>query len=109
MIGFVDVAETCDIALGESPINPSQQWLSGKMLGSLLRAELAATKASMLEANQSTWTLTLERLDAHNVGQFIALWQATVAIAGRLLEVNPYNQPGVELGKQLTRDSLTNI
>jgi glucose-6-phosphate isomerase len=52
--------------------------------------------------------MTLKSLDAHSVGQFIALWQATVAIAGRLLQVNAYNQPGVELGKQLTRKALEN-
>jgi glucose-6-phosphate isomerase len=52
--------------------------------------------------------MTLKSLDAHSVGQFIALWQAAVAIAGRLLHVNAYNQPGVELGKQLTRKALEN-
>jgi len=107
VIGFVSVQETEDIDLG-SPLDASQDWLQGQSLHSLQNAEMRATRESMHDANQATWSLTFKKLDAHSIGQFIALWQDTVAIAGRLLQINPYNQPGVELGKKLTRDAFDN-
>jgi glucose-6-phosphate isomerase len=106
VIGFVTVKDTEHIALGSAAVSASQEWLCGQTLGTLLSAQQRATKSAVQDAHQATWTMTLDRIDAYSVGQFIALWQATVAIAGRLLEVNPYDQPGVELGKQLTRSSF---
>ena len=108
VIGFVRVLDTPTTNLGNSTVSESQEWLSGKTLGSLFLAQQNATEKAMHSAGQTTWTMTLKSLDAHSVGQFIALWQAAVAIAGRLLHVNAYNQPGVELGKQLTRKALEN-
>jgi glucose-6-phosphate isomerase len=106
VIGFVRVLDFPAMELGNSIISESQEWLCGKTLGALFLAQHIATEEAMHSANQATWTMTLDSINAHSVGQFIALWQATVAIAGRLLGVNPYNQPGVELGKQLTRNAL---
>jgi glucose-6-phosphate isomerase len=108
VIGFVTLQETTKIELGDCEISESQSWLCGKNLASILKAQQKATDQAVQDANQPTWTLTFERLDERSVGQFIALWQDTVAIAGRLLDVNPYDQPGVELGKQLTRDAFIN-
>ena len=107
VIGFVNVAEVESVPLGDTSISTSQDWLCGETLGSLLHAQQQATEHAMQEAGQATWTITLARLDAFALGEFIALWQAAVAIAGRLLDVNPYNQPGVELGKKLTRDAIS--
>jgi glucose-6-phosphate isomerase len=107
VIGFVSVSEMDAVPLGKAAISDSQEWLCGETLGSLLHAQQKATEKAMQEAAQATWTITLDQIDAFAVGEFIALWQATVAIAGRLLGVNPYNQPGVELGKQLTRDAIS--
>ena len=107
VIGFVSVQDDQDIKLGPT-LDASQDWLEGQSLLSLRNAEMDATRGSMHDANQATWQLTLDTLDVHTIGQFIALWQDTVAIAGRLLDINPYNQPGVELSKKLTRDTLAN-
>ncbi len=106
VIGFIKVLETDTVSLGDSAISDTQAWLCGKTLGEILIAQQEATNKAVLDAGQATWCMTLARLDAYSLGECIALWQATVAIAGRLLGVNAYNQSGVELGKQLTRDSF---
>jgi glucose-6-phosphate isomerase len=36
------------------------------------------------------------------VGQFIYLFEVTTSIAGALFNINPYDQPAVELGKEAT-------
>lgn len=106
VIGFLEVQDTINVPLGNTPLDPSQAWLCGESLGSLLKAEQIATEQAVRDAGQLTWKITLPDISSHSIGQFIALWQNTVAIAGRLLEINPYNQPGVELGKKLTRDAF---
>jgi glucose-6-phosphate isomerase len=47
-------------------------------------------------------TLTLPRIDAHAVGQLIMMLQIGTVYAGGFYGVDPLDQPGVELGKQLT-------
>jgi len=107
VIGFIDIASSVEIPLGENTLGESQSWLSGQTLRRLLQAEMQATQRAVHDAGQSTWKMTFPELNAFYVGQFIALWQDTVAIAGRLMNINPYDQPGVELGKRLTKDSFS--
>jgi glucose-6-phosphate isomerase len=47
-------------------------------------------------------TLTLPRRDAHSLGQLIMVLEIATIYAGALYDVDPLDQPGVELGKQLT-------
>lgn len=106
VIGFVHITELEELDLGTDAVDPELEWLCNQSMEKLLDAEMFATIQSMRDAGQSTWTLTLPKLDANHVGQFIALWEITVAIAGRILDINPYDQAGVELGKQLTRKAF---
>ncbi len=106
VIGFIKVLQSDDIELSDKIMNKHFDWLKDRSLKQLLDAQQASTDASLREAGQDTYTLTLPSLDAHSIGQFIALWQITVAIAGRMLQLNPYNQPGVELSKKLTKESF---
>ena len=107
VIGFVKLEKGDDIELGDNILNEQFDWLKGRSLRQLLDAQQQSTEAALREAGQETYTLTLPCLDAHSIGQFFALWQIAVAIAGRMLKINPYNQPGVELSKKLTRESFS--
>lgn len=42
-------------------------------------------------------------------GEFFMIWQLTVASMGTYLEINPFDQPGVELGKNLARQYLKSV
>ncbi len=44
--------------------------------------------------------LELDELDARAVGGLIYLFEKAVAVGGRLLDVNPFDQPGVEAYKK---------
>lgn len=77
-------------------------YLEGKTMAELLNAEKRATEYAFLESQRPNYTITFPRLDAHHVGQFISLWQIATAYAGLLLNVDAYDQPAVELGKQAT-------
>ena len=78
------------------------EYLEGSTLGTLLAAEKRATEYALIESQRPNLTIRFPRVDAHHVGQFIHVWQIATAYAGRLLGIDAYDQPAVELGKQAT-------
>ncbi len=77
-------------------------YLSGASLGQLLNAEKRATECALVASQRPCLTLRFPVVTEETVGQFIMLWEAATSIAGYLLNVNPYDQPAVQLGKDLT-------
>ena len=106
VIGFVGVEQGRDLDLGDRSISQNFNCLRNKSMREVLNTEQEATAQAVADAQQPTWTLTFPHVDACSIGQFFALWQITTAIAGEMLKVNPYDQPGVELGKLLTAQKL---
>jgi transaldolase/glucose-6-phosphate isomerase len=60
-------------------------------------AELRASGAPLIE-------LSLEEL--HDVGAQVLLWEVAVALAGKVLGINPFDQPDVEAAKAAARELL---
>ena len=78
------------------------RYLEGKSMAGLLNAELRATEYALVESLRPNFTLTFPRVDAHHVGEFIMLWEVVTAYAGLMLNIDAYDQPAVETGKQAT-------
>ncbi len=111
VIGFAVVEEPdADVRIppppddvpGVTPLPPDLAYLSGHTLGGLLRAEYAATATALARAGRMSCTLRLPRLDAGTVGELIMFFQIATGYAGVFYGVDPFDQPGVELGKRLT-------
>ena len=68
-----------------------------------------ATEYALLQSKRPCLTVHLYKVDAYNVGQFIYLYEVTTSFAGALFEINTYNQPAVELGKEATFALMDNI
>jgi glucose-6-phosphate isomerase len=51
--------------------------------------------------NRPSTTLVYAKLDPFTLGQIIALYEHRVFVEGMILGINPYDQWGVELGKEL--------
>jgi glucose-6-phosphate isomerase len=81
---------------------PELAYLGGHSLGGLLDAERSATAAALARAGRMNMTLELPTIDAHSLGQLLMLLQIATVYAGELYDVDPLDQPGVELGKVLT-------
>jgi len=77
-------------------------YLEGSSLAKLLAAEKLATEYALVESQRPNFTITFPRVDAHHVGEFIYLWEMVTAYAGLMLNIDAYDQPAVELGKQAT-------
>ena len=77
-------------------------YLAGKSLAQLLDAERRSTEAALVEAGQPNCTFTLDRLDEEHLGAFMQLLEFHTAFMGELLDVDAFDQEGVELGKKFT-------
>jgi glucose-6-phosphate isomerase len=78
------------------------RYLEGSSLGKLLSAEKRATEYALVKSQCPCMTIRFPKIDEHTVGQFIMLWEAATTIAGYLLNINPYDQPAVQMGKDYT-------
>jgi glucose-6-phosphate isomerase len=84
-----------------------QQIMVGKTMGQLMGAMASATRMALEKQGVQSMTLTTERLDERTMGALFMLLELTVGALGEALEINAFDQPGVELGKVLARDILS--
>ena len=78
------------------------EYLPGHTLGKLLRAEYQATSAALAQMGRMNCTLHLPDLTAATVGEVLMFYQLATGYAGVWYGIDPFDQPGVELGKRLT-------
>jgi glucose-6-phosphate isomerase len=53
--------------------------------------------------NRPSNTLLVQRIDPHALGALIALYEHKVFVEAAIWDINPFDQWGVELGKQLAK------
>lgn len=82
--------------------NPNVAFLSGHTLNELISAECKATEHAVTVSGHMNKTITLPEVNANTIGQLIMLFELATAYAGELLDINAYDQPGVEEGKNMT-------
>jgi len=80
----------------------SLAYLGGHTLGELLDTECRATAEALRRAERPNATLTLDGVREETMGQLFMLFEIATVYAGALYDVDPLDQPGVELGKRLT-------
>jgi glucose-6-phosphate isomerase len=75
-------------------------YLAGHSLGELIDIEQRATAGALARRGRPNMTIHLDRVDANHVGQMMMFLEIATAYAGQLYNIDAFNQPGVELGKQ---------
>lgn len=80
----------------------NDHFLGGQTMNKLLLTEEKATAMALAQNNRPNLTITLPEINEFTMGQMIYLFELATAYMGELLEINTFNQPGVELGKILT-------
>jgi glucose-6-phosphate isomerase len=81
---------------------PGLAYLRKADLGTLLNAEKTATEYALACSKRPSVTIRFDEITPHTVGEFIYLYEFSTSLAGELLNINAYDQPAVELGKQAT-------
>lgn len=78
-----------------------------KKLGDLLKAEAQATQMGLSQKQVSNLTLMIPNLTEKELGFLFMYFELVVATIGERLDINTFNQPGVELGKIIAKDLLS--
>ena len=77
-------------------------FLGGRSLEELIQAENAATAYALRKAGRMNYTICLPEINEFTLGQLLFLFELQTAYAGAMLQIDAYNQPGVEEGKKAT-------
>jgi len=89
------------------PLPPSLKgvdYLKGHSMQELLKAEERATLWALAAVSgRPTTRLVVPKVTEQSVGALLYLLMVQTSIAGEMLRINTYNQPGVEAGKEATR------
>ena len=80
----------------------SFDYLGGQNMANLICAERRANGAALTENGRPNCTYTLDKVDEHHLGAFMQLMEFQTAFLGELLDINAFDQEGVELGKKFT-------
>jgi glucose-6-phosphate isomerase len=91
---FVTFVEVLRDREGESPVLSD-----GSTSGAFLQAFLLGTKKALEAQGHRTMTITIPAVTPYYVGALIALFERAVGFYASLINVNAYDQPAVEQGK----------
>lgn len=106
LLTFVGVEKFGDEGTAIDEPFPTFEYLKGKRLGTILNAELQATSQALAKQGHPNMTITVDQANAYAMGELFMMYEVACAYCGALMGVNPFNQPGVELGKKLTKEIL---
>ncbi|BEV36222.1 glucose-6-phosphate isomerase [Synechococcus sp. M16CYN] len=68
--------------------------------GDFLNGFLQGTRSALTEGNRQSMSITMRRFDERRLGALVALFERAVGLYSELININAYNQPGVEAGKK---------
>ena len=77
-------------------------FLGGHTLNELIEAERVATEYSLFKAERLNNTIIMPEVNAFTIGQLLYFFEMQTAFCGAMLNINTFNQPGVEEGKNAT-------
>ena len=75
-------------------------FLAGKRVDEVNKMAELGTQLAHVDGGVPNIRVVMPRLDEFNLGQLIYFFEKACGISGYLLEVNPFNQPGVEAYKK---------
>ncbi len=104
IITFISVgqyATEMPIAKGCEDI-PDVGFLGGHTMQELIQAENKATAYALMKAGRMNYTINMPEINAFTLGQLLFMMELQTAYTGALLDINTFNQPGVEDGKKAT-------
>ena len=89
-----------EVLRDHAPERPRVEVEPGITSGDYLAGFLLGTRRALWENGRPSITLTLDEVNARRVGALIALFERAVGLYAGLVNINAYDQPGVEAGKR---------
>ncbi|MBR2782585.1 MAG: glucose-6-phosphate isomerase [Firmicutes bacterium] len=104
IISFLGVREFhSSLTIPAAPLDmPELAYLYGHSLNELIEAERRATVYAVTRAGKMNNSIILDKLDEFSFGGLLYFFEVATAAAGELLQIDAFDQPGVEEGKKAT-------
>ncbi|MGM0548626.1 MAG: glucose-6-phosphate isomerase [Bacillota bacterium] len=77
-------------------------YLGGHNFAELINTEKWATELALNKRQRMNQTVKVPKVNEFTLGQLFYFFEFQTAVAGELFNINAFNQPGVELGKNYT-------
>ncbi|MFT7184148.1 MAG: glucose-6-phosphate isomerase [Oceanicoccus sp.] len=106
LLMFIEVEEGSETVIPHVE-NEAMSYLSGVTFHQLMNTEKRATEQAVSEYRKPNLTIKIPRVDEYSLGQLFMLFEASIAFLGEYYSIDAFSQPGVELGKTLTKDLLS--
>lgn len=88
----------------EVPVDPANldklNFLAGKRIDEVNKMAELGTALAHIDGGVPNIRIVVPQLDAHFIGELIYFFEIACGISGYMLEVNPFDQPGVEAYKK---------
>ncbi|KKT74249.1 MAG: Glucose-6-phosphate isomerase [Candidatus Peregrinibacteria bacterium GW2011_GWA2_44_7] len=91
------------------PEESSVDFLNGVSFNRLLNTEKEGTVRSLTHCQRPNITLHIDRVNEHSLGELFMLFEGATAFLGEFYGINAFDQPGVELSKQITKQLLKGL
>lgn len=92
----------------ENDVDLPSEILGEFTLNTINKLALQGTVIAHSKDNIPVINIELEKLDAYNIGYLMYFFMEACTMSALLLEVNPFNQPGVEKYKKSIKELLNN-
>jgi glucose-6-phosphate isomerase len=104
IVTFIQVEAPSEETLIPQPLGGIEElaYLGNQGFHRLLTAEFEATRASLTSNQRPNVTLALPSITPYTFAQLLYFFEVQTALAGDLLSIDPFDQPGVELAKKYT-------
>ncbi len=87
--------------------NRKVDFLKGVKFSQLLNTEQKATADALTENNRPNCTIEISEISEEVLGQLFLLFEGATAFLGEYLQIDAFDQPGVERSKILTKEYLS--
>lgn len=81
-------------------------FMGGKTVGDVVNAQAQAITEALVQAGRPVRTIDIGELDEYAIGALLMHFMIETILAGRLIGIDPFDQPAVELAKILTKQRL---
>jgi len=88
------------------PDDEKVAFLNGVSFNQLLKTEQKGTAQALTQYDRPNMAIEIERVDAEHLGELFMLFEGSIAFLGEFYGINAFDQPGVELSKNLTKELL---
>ncbi len=77
-------------------------YLDNAEIGNMLGLEAMSTAAALVKKGRPLLWIEIEKLDCVTLGALIFYYEYMTAMTGKMMGIDPFDQPGVEQGKKYT-------